>query len=367
MKTNDAVWAVLAVTAAAMLVHSGHAHAASPFGILTPDSPRGVTWAGPFAPVFIWIARRQAEFYRALTDALDSMKASGGAFWLLAGLSFLYGIFHAAGPGHGKAVISSYMVASSETYRRGVALSFAAAFVQALSAILFVSVAAALLRTTAVQMTAATDWLEIVSYALIAAVGAWLVWSKARGHDHHHHHHHYVSADGAHDDQCGEGHEHRHDDDDDHDHYHDHAHHDHRHDPHSAYGMRREAHEEAIDAQHDAVPLIEPRRSWRRGAAAVAAVGIRPCSGAIILLVFALAQGLFLAGVAATFVMALGTGITVAVLASIAVGARDLAARLGDIGGGRGASVAHAMEVLAALVVLLFGLLMLGGALAARG
>jgi ABC-type nickel/cobalt efflux system permease component RcnA len=295
--------------------------------------------------VFTWIALQQARFYRALTDTLDTMKGNGGAFWLLAGLSFLYGIFHAAGPGHGKAVISSYMLATGETYRRGIALSFAAAFVQALSAILFVSVAAALLRATAVQMTAATDWLEIVSYALIAAVGAWLVWSKARGHGHHHHHHHYVPADGAHD----------------------HAPHAHHHHSDSAFGTRRAVHEEALDAQHDAVPLIEPRQSWRRAAAAVAAVGVRPCSGAIIVLVFALAQGLFLAGIAATVVMALGTGITVAVLASLAVGARDLASRLGDIGGGRGALVARGIEVLAALAVLLFGLLMLGGALAARG
>jgi nickel/cobalt exporter len=350
VKDDRAIRALWAIAVLVLLVHGGHAVAQSPFGISTPDSPRGVGWAGPLAPVFGWIALRQAEFYRAMTDTLDSMKASGGAFWLLAGLSFLYGIFHAAGPGHGKAVISSYMLATGETYRRGVVLSFAASFIQALSAIVFVGVAAALLRATAIQMTAATDWLEIASYALIAAVGAWLVWSKARGrghhHDRHHDHHHHVPAHGA------QGRYY--------------SHHDHDHGgPQS--GARREAHKESLDAQHDAVPPIGPRRSWRHAAAAVAAVGIRPCSGAIILLVFALAQGLFLAGIAATFVMALGTGITVAALASVAVGARDVAARIGDMGGSRGALVGRGIEVLGALAVLLFGLLMLGGALAARG
>ena len=49
---------------------------------------------------------------------------------------------------------------------------------------------------------------------------------------------------------------------------------------------------------------------WRRGLSAIVAVGLRPCSGAIIVLVFALAQGLFWAGVASTFVMGLGTAIT---------------------------------------------------------
>ena len=66
------------------------------------------------------------------------------------------------------------------------------------------------------------------------------------------------------------------------------------------------------------------RRPAAGGAAftAIVAVGLRPCSGAIIVLVFALAQGLFWAGVAATFVMGLGTAITVAVIATLAVGAR---------------------------------------------
>lgn len=343
----SAAWCGVAVAAAVVFVHSGHADAAGgPFGIVTPDAPRGMMWAGPLAPVFSWIALRQGEFYRALTDTLSAMKENGGAFWLLAGLSFLYGIFHAAGPGHGKAVISSYLLATGETYRRGILLSFAAALVQAVSAVVFVGVAAALLRATAMEMTAATDWLEIISYGLIAVVGAWLVWTKARGGGHHHHHHHHVPD---------AGHEHHHHD------------HDHHHDPSSAYGVRREAHEAAIDAQHEAVPLIEPRSSIRRAAAAVAAVGIRPCSGAIIVLVFALAQGLLLAGIAATFIMAVGTGITVAVLASLAVGARGFAMRLGDLGGGRGAFVARAIEVLAAAAILVFGLLMLGGAIAARG
>ena len=57
-------------------------------------------------------------------------------------MSFLYGIFHAAGPGHGKAVISSYMVANEETWRRGVVLSFASALLQALVAVVLVGIAA---------------------------------------------------------------------------------------------------------------------------------------------------------------------------------------------------------------------------------
>ena len=62
--------------------------------------------------------------------------------WTLLGVSFLYGIFHAAGPGHGKAVISSYLVANEETWRRGIVLSFASALLQAFVAVALVGIAA---------------------------------------------------------------------------------------------------------------------------------------------------------------------------------------------------------------------------------
>ena len=93
-------------------------------------------------------------------------------------ISFLYGIFHAAGPGHGKAVISSYLVANEETWRRGVVLSFASAMLQAFVAVAFVGIAAALLNATAAPMCNTERVIEIVSYALIALIGARLVWVK---------------------------------------------------------------------------------------------------------------------------------------------------------------------------------------------
>src|SRR5690606_39024468 len=119
--------------------------APSPFGIATPDAPGGSGFGGPLAPFFAWVALHQAAFYRALTDALAAMRDDGTAAWLLFGLSFAYGVFHAAGPGHGKAVITSFILASGETVRRGIALSFAAAFAQAVTAVAIVAIAAAVL------------------------------------------------------------------------------------------------------------------------------------------------------------------------------------------------------------------------------
>ena len=101
-----------------------------------------------------------------LSGLIRAAKADGSAAYTLLGVSFLYGVFHAAGPGHGKAVISSYLVANNETWRRGIVLSFASAVLQAVTAIAIVAVAAALLGATAKAMGNTVRVIEIVSYAL---------------------------------------------------------------------------------------------------------------------------------------------------------------------------------------------------------
>src|SRR4051794_14975632 len=151
----------------------------NPFGAPRPQTP------APPAPAYSgiagWLLAKQAEFYRGLSGAIRAAKADGSAVWGLFGLSFLYGIFHAAGPGHGKAVISSYLVANEETWRRGIVLSFASALLQAAVAVAIVGIAAVMLNATAKTMGEAVRWIEIVSYTLIIVLGLRLLWSKGRG------------------------------------------------------------------------------------------------------------------------------------------------------------------------------------------
>jgi ABC-type nickel/cobalt efflux system permease component RcnA len=300
--------------------------------------------------MYAWAAVHQQQFYNALEAALKSLRENPAGVWILFGLSFAYGVFHAIGPGHGKAVITSYLMASGESAKRGIALSFLSAFVQALSAISIVAIGTAILHVTAMTMTSATDWVEIASYAAIALFGAWLLWSKVRGGHHHHHHHHHqpVEAGSVHDHEsdCG------------HDHGHDHDHGAHANGEHDDHGR---------SASSSTSAAVRPglMRAW----SAVASVGIRPCTGAIFILVFAWSQSLFAAGVAATFIMAVGTGLTVAALATLAVSAKGLALRLAN--GGTGAAVAlrlaRGVEIAGAAAVLLLGLFMLGGALGSSG
>ena len=279
-----AVILVLALAADA-LANAAFAQA-GPLGGLRPPAAEGV--AG-------WLLAKQALFYRALSGLIRAAKTDGSAYWGLMGISFVYGIFHAAGPGHGKAVISSYLLANEETWRRGIALSFASALLQALTAVLIVAVAAVLIGATAKMMGDTVRVIELVSYTLIVLLGARLLWVKGRGFLHalhrvgsgpeaaaaaaaaaadHAHHVHAAQPD------C---------------HRHDHAHHDHAD---HAHGHQHDA-----DEEEDVLPWghahgPEPEElagpgGWRRGLSAIIAVGIRPCSGAIIVLVFALAQGLF--------------------------------------------------------------------------
>ena len=99
---------------------------------------------------------------------------------------------------------------------------------------------------------------------------------------------------------------------------------------------------------------------------AIVAVGLRPCSGAIIVLVFSLAQGLFWAGIVSTFIMGLGTAITVAAIASVAIGAKAWARRFAQTRSGYGTLVMRGIEVAAAAVIIAFGALLLTGYVASE-
>jgi ABC-type nickel/cobalt efflux system permease component RcnA len=352
-------------------------------------SPFGAAGAAPVTGFAGWVLAEQAIFYRALSGTILAAKSNGSALWTLMGIAFVYGVFHAAGPGHGKAVISSYLLANDETWRRGVTLSFASALVQSLTAVLIVGFAAILLGATAKMMGDAVRAIEITSYGLIILLGARLLWvkglgllraaaalggrdGKATGDDPDHHavvlpsstHPHHDPHD-APDALARCGHDHRgsfacqrcdHDHGHVHDHRHDHAH-GHDHEP----NVLPWGHAHGPEPQE-----LRGPGGWKRGLWAIIAVGLRPCSGAIILLVFALSQGLFWAGVVSTFVMGLGTAMTVAAIATLAVSAKAFVRRFATEEIGYGSILLRSLEVGAAALVLVFGILLLAGYMASE-
>ena len=325
------------------------AQSSHPFGVPeTSVGGGGDGWLGAFfTQMSIW----QSHFYRQLTGAVRAWQQDGHAGWALMGLSFAYGVFHALGPGHGKAVIASYVLANRQTVRNGAVLALASALVQALTAIALVTVAAMLLNVTGAVMNRATWWLEVGSYALVVLLGIWLVirrvaqpaWRAWR-------------ARGSHPAAAGYAHHHGHDHHDHHDHHGHHHHHDHGHAHHDDCGC---GHAHIPDAE-----AVSGKLDWRRASAAILSVGLRPCTGAVLVLVFALSQDFYWAGIASALAMGVGTGLTVAALACLTLVAGDLAARLAGPGSVWAERLRVILQGLAALAVLLFGVALLGGALA---
>jgi nickel/cobalt exporter len=297
-----------------------------------------------------WLLAEQSRLTHFIAADLHALHGNPSAYWGLIGFGFAYGVFHAAGPGHGKALIASYMLANERSLKRGAVMALLAALLQALVAILLVGAAGFVFSATASEMNRAADWMAILSYCGVAAIGVWLVWRKGGA---------LIAALRRHFERgralAGS----------------------------PAYAgvtwnapalslpstsYRAAAPDgfaggETCGHAHAPDPAtLGGALSWRGAAGTVIAAGARPCSGAILVLAFALAQGLFAAGVAATFAMALGTAATTGALAWMAVFAKSAAMRLAAGEHSRLALVARGFEFVAALAVLAFGVALLFGA-----
>lgn len=310
---------------------SALAMAQGPFGVGAPEAAP-IPANGIFSDFFRWIAAEQSAFYKQLTGTVREMKQNGSAVWTLVGLSFLYGVFHAAGPGHGKVVMSSYVLANRETARRGAVLCLLSSLLQATVAIGVISILAIVFNATSLVISDATWALEIGSYALVAVLGIYLIGKSVRRiaaalsgrpvaaslhdgktvADHHHH-----------DDHCGCNH----------------------------------AHAPA------AALADQAGRGIRAAATAVLSVGLRPCTGALIVLVFALAQGLFWAGILSAFAMGLGTAITVTALMFFAVGTRRATLVLAGGNPRSTGIVLNGVQLLGAVAVFTLGAVLLTASL----
>jgi ABC-type nickel/cobalt efflux system permease component RcnA len=343
----------LALFLASLLAGGASAFAAAmrPFSVGGGEGGGGATGG-----VTGWLLNEQSKLTHLMSAHLTALSGDSTAIWGLVGLGFAYGVFHAAGPGHGKAVIASYMMANDRALRRGVVLAFLAALLQGAVAVALVGVAALIFNATAAEMNRAANALALASYVGIALIGAWLVWKKGRALVsalRQYFARHAVVAEGAlfagapwrtgstafpsatfrafapareravfDDDGCG------------------HAH--------------------APDPSQ-----LGDGFSLRGAAATVVAAGARPCSGAILVLVFSLARNVFPAGIAATFAMSLGTALTTGALAWAAVFAKRLAVRFASGEDSRVALIARGFEFAAALLVLGFGVALLVGSGAA--
>ncbi|MCP1328263.1 nickel/cobalt transporter, partial [Halomonas sp. 707D4] len=241
---------------------------------------------GASLQILVW----QRELHRALTLAITELaRTPSSAAWLsLLGISFGYGVFHAAGPGHGKAVLATYLASHGGATKRALGLSFAASLLQGVTAIAMVGVLVIGLGFVTRRAMGQVVWVEQASFLLVALLGAWLcvralrmLWRLYRPAP--------VPAftplsPGADERSplAPRAHSHSHS----HDHAHAHSHiHTHAHGHHCCGGAHHVEPDQALD--------------WRTALMTVVAIGLRPCSGAVLLLGAAGLLGQFMVGVTA--------------------------------------------------------------------
>ncbi len=263
------------------------------------------------SPLASGVVLRLAQAQRRLNDAISAAfrevrdNGSHGAIAAILGLAFLYGVLHAIGPGHGKAVVASYFVANRARWTGGIAMGSLISLIQGGTAVVLVGFLAVVLQWRQFDVLNRATLVEFVSYGLIALLGVVMLWRGIAGHG------------------CAHDHGMVHD-------------HDHDHGPSgSGAALRRRL---------------------------VLAAGLTPCASAIIILLFALANQALLIGIAAVTSLSLGMAITVSAIGIASVlGRRALVGVLDRIGL-QSHRLEQGLSILGAVVIVAASGLMMAGA-----
>lgn len=265
---------------------------------------------GPWQQAMHAFVGLQRQVNRALTDSVADLKEGHSLSGILLGIciAFFYGVFHAAGPGHGKAVVVSYFVSRPATMRRCAAMGAQIATFHVISAVVIVVALHWILQRSFSTPVDQLQFLKVASYGTITAIGlGMLAMTLRRG-----------RRAGVGCAACAHGHN------------------------------RGEHH-------HD------------RGAGNLLslAVGVIPCSGAVIILVFALANGILMSGLIMTGFIALGMAITLALIAMATAYARGRMVERGDNDGPpKRPRLRRALELIGPCAIACFGAVLLAAALA---
>lgn len=234
----------------------------------------------------------QRAFRDSLATSLRALRGGdAGAIWGLVALSFGYGVLHAAGPGHGKVLIGGYGAGRRVPLLRLVLIALISSLAQASVAIAVVYGGLGLFGLTRDAVGAAGEgWMMVAGHLLTMAIGLWLVWRSLRALPRRRAAHH------DHDPMVGHP-------------AHDHA-------GHKTCAVCGHRHGPTLDE-------IEATTTWREALALIAGIAIRPCTGALMLLVLTWQLGLIWAGIAGAYAMGLGTALITSGVAILSVTARE--------------------------------------------
>ena len=279
------------------------------------------------------LAHQQMLLNERISHQFKAVRDTGSstAFFTILALAFFYGVLHAAGPGHGKSIVAAYFVANEARWTSGVVMGGIISLLQGLTAIVVVFLLSLVLKTSQMAIENNGAMVEFISYGLVVLIGLVLFYRAVTGKGHNHHH-----------GPVSFGHDHH-----GHDHHacgHDHGHHDHDH-----------HHDHAHDHHHQA----PAGGSFRR--ILTLAAGVAPCASAIIIMLFALANGAMLVGTIAVLSLSLGMGLTVSAIGVLSILARGLMKRFAGGETATGERIERALAIGGSVLVVGFaGALMLG-------
>lgn len=243
-------------------------------------------WPQVMMKSILWQREVNQQMSGLLKAVAENPTKAGGSLLIF---SFLYGVLHALGPGHGKIVITTWLATHPSKLKSSIGLTLASSLLQGLVAIALVVAVLTVLQLPARQLHMSSFWLEKGSYALVGVLGLLLCWRavkklrvllqkpKFKAFTPHH----------VHDAHCGCGHQH--------------------------------------------LPTQEQLQSgddWRARLVIILSMGMRPCSGAIMVLLFSKVIGVFSWGVVSALAMAAGTSLTITSLALLVHSFRQLAVKL---------------------------------------
>ena len=277
-------------------------------------------FSGGFDRLGLWAGLQQREFQNTIARALRSIRAGdAGAIAALLAACFAYGLAHAAGPGHGKVLIGGYGFARQVPMVRLSLIALAASLGQAVTAVVLVYAGVLVLNIGREVMVGVVEQVMApISYAAIGLIGLWLMlrglrrFLPRRVHAHHD----------------------RHD------------HHDHAHAHHDGDGV-------CASCGHAHGPTLEEveRASTPREALAlIVGIALRPCTGALFVLIITWQMGIGTLGIAGAFAMATGTAL-ITIVVGLAAGSLRGGVLAGLAGSPQMGRALAGLEILAGLAV----------------
>lgn len=268
----------------------------------------------PLMPLVQKIRQLQAQYLNQVTETLRQIKQDEKSLFPLSllFLSFLYGLLHAAGPGHGKAVISAYLLSTKAQLHQGIQIAFFASMLQAVTAIIITFSGIFLLQFSVRSINQSFTYFEQFSYALIATLGLYLLIA------------HIIKII--------------------------------RRNPTSGHHI----HDENCDCDHDHMPAPQPNQNLKQKLLTIFSIGIRPCTGALIILILAHSLQLYGTAILATFLMAFGTFITISLVATFAVSLQNISQKFtGNMSSKYYTYAADTLKIGLYLFILSFGILLI--------